>query len=182
VGKVSPPLPVITKWIFLLLPVRDVYQGSLCRGRWLCERWRILYIPPIWDRHGWFFIGGAHKVLVLYVPFTNNTVNFFLKFLLIHTLYILWSVFSSLAASRLLIWCTYNQNKMVKKELNLVYISQPTRPKICQKSLFGIWFIHIGLVDTSSAYISIHWKHLLWLSQVLPTLFFRNMAFSKPHR
>jgi len=102
-------------------------------------------------------------------PFIN-TVNFSI-IPLIHTLYILWSVFHA-CASRLLMGCTYNQCNGKKY---LIWLYHNNQTKICQ-SLFGMWFIHKGPVYTSSTYISIgqnicygwikfcpHWLSEIWI-------------------
>jgi hypothetical protein len=109
--------------------------------------------------------------MILYVPQPILWIS--LKFLLVHTLYILWCVFHA-CALRLLMWCTYNTENGIKSSTWLYHNNQT---KICQ-SLF--WNM-IHTYRTSGYQQCLHFhrlEHLLWLNQVLPTLLFRNMALA----
>jgi len=107
----------------------------------------------------------------LYVPSSILWIS--LWFLLIHTLYILWSVFHA-CASRLLMWCNYNKENGKKCLIGLYHNNQN---KICQSIFWNM--IHTCRTTGYKQYLHVYWfEHLLWLNQVLPTLFFRNMALA----
>ena len=92
---------------------------------------------------------------------------------MIYTLYILWSVFHA-CASRLLMWCTYDKEN---GEKSLIWLYHNNQTKICQ----SIFWNMIHIYRTSGYWQYLHFyqlEHLLWLNQVLPTLFFRNMALA----
>jgi hypothetical protein len=105
---------------------------------------------------------------IWYVPSSILWIS--LWFLLIHTLYILWSVFQA-CASILLIGCTYSKWNGKKC---LIWLYHNNQTKIC-KSLF--WnVIHAYRNSGYQQYQHLYQlEHLLWLNQVLLTLFFRNI-------
>jgi hypothetical protein len=89
---------------------------------------------------------------------------------LIHTLYILWSVFHA-CASRLLMGCTYNKWNGKKC---LIWLYHNNQTKIYQSLFWNV--IHAYRTSEYQQYLHFYrLEHLLWLNQVLPTLFFRNM-------
>jgi hypothetical protein len=107
--------------------------------------------------------------MILYVSSPILWIS--LQFLLIHTIYILWSVFH-VCASRLLMWCTYNKGNG-KKSLIWWYHNNQTR--ICQSLFWNM--IHTYGTSRYQQCLHLHrLELLLWLNQVLMTMFFRNMA------
>jgi hypothetical protein len=96
-----------------------------------------------------------------------------LWFLLIHTLYILWSVFHA-CASRLLMGCIYNKWNGKKCSIWLYHSNQT---QICKIVFWNV--IHTYRTSGNQQYLHFYQlEHLLCPNQVLPILFFRNMHFS----
>ena len=107
---------------------------------------------------------------ILYVPSPILWIS--LKLFLIHTLYILWSVFA--CASRLLMWCTYNKGNGKKRSIWWYHNNQT---RICQSLFWNM--IHTYRTGGCQQCLHLHQLELLlWLNHVLLTLFFRNMALA----
>jgi len=71
-------------------------------------------------------------------------------------------------------WCTDNKEN---GELNLIWLYHNNQTEICQTLFWNM--IHTYRTSGYQQYIHFCWlEHLLWLNQVLPTLFFRNMALA----
>jgi len=105
---------------------------------------------------------------ILYAPSSILWISVW--FLLIHTLYILWCVFHA-CASRLLMGCNYYKWNGKKCLIWLYYNNQT---KICQSLFWNV--IHAYMTSGYQQYLHFcQLEHLLWLNQVLLTLFFRNM-------
>jgi len=109
--------------------------------------------------------------MVLHVP--SWILQISLKFLLIHTLYILWSVFHA-CASRLLMWCIYNKANGKKSP---IWLHHNNQTNICQSVFWNI--IHTYRTSGYQQYLHFYpLEHLVWLNQVLPILSFRNMTLA----
>jgi len=105
---------------------------------------------------------------ILYLPSPKLWIS--LEFLLIHTLYILWSVLHA-CATRLLMWCIYDKEN---GEPSSIWLYHNNQTKICQSLFWNM--IYTYRTSGYQQYSHILWlKHLLWLNHILPTLFFRNM-------
>ena len=109
--------------------------------------------------------------MILYVPLPILLIS--LKFLLIHTVYILWSVFH-VCASKLLIGCTYNKENGKNRSIWWYHNNQT---RICQSLFWNM--IHTYRTGGCQQCLHLHRLELpLWLNHVWLTLFFRNMAFA----
>jgi len=82
-----------------------------------------------------------------------------------------WIVFQA-CASRLFMQCTHNKGNGKK---TLIWLYHSNQTKICQSIFWNV--IHTYRTSGYQQYLHSYWlEYLLWPNQVLPTLFFWNMA------